>query len=127
MTNSSNLWIGNLNRDDSGQFAPKGQEKKPMRSMRLSDEDWEALGVKASQQGKSRTELIEEFISGKADQQSAVMKAIEAFIEWQREDYGRNGAQKGKDFNMSSRSWDYFNKFYKLIEEEPHELGLGDD
>lgn len=126
MNNSSNLWIGNLNRDDSGQFAPKGQEKKPMRSMRLSDEDWEALGAKAAEQGKSRTEIIEELAQGKIDERAAVLKALKAFIEWQREDYGNNGAQKGKQFNMSSRSWDYFNKFYKLIKEEPHELGIGE-
>jgi hypothetical protein len=126
MINSSNLWIGNLNRDKSGQFAPKGQDKKPMRSMRLSDEDWEALGAKASEQGKSRTEIIEELASGKIDEKAAVLKALKAFIERQAEDFGTNGAQKGKSFNTSSRSWDYFNKFYNLIKQEPHELGIGE-
>lgn len=83
--------------------------------MRLSDEDWEALGNKASGQGKSRTELIEELAQGKIDEKEAVIKAMKAFIQREEEGHGNNGAQKGKQFNMSSRSWDYFNKFYNQI------------
>lgn len=126
MNNSSNLWIVNLNRDESGQFAPKGQDKKPMRSMRLSEEDWEALGAKASEQRKSRTELIEELAQGKIDERAAVLRAIKAFIERQAEDFGANGMQKNKQFSTSARGWDYFNKFYNLIKEEPHELNIGE-
>ena len=126
MNNSSNLWIGNLNRDESGQFAPKGQDKKPMRSMRISENDWEALGLKASEQGKSRTELIEELAQGKIDEQAIILKALKAFVARQASEYGSNNAQKGKQFSKNSRSWDYLNKFANLIENEPWELGIGE-
>lgn len=49
-----------INRNSQGQFAPKGEKKKPQRIIRISDEDWEVLGYKAANRGLTRTDLIEE-------------------------------------------------------------------
>ena len=49
-----------IDRDWRGQFALKGEKKKPQRTIRISDEDWEVLGCKAANRGLTRTDLIEE-------------------------------------------------------------------
>lgn len=126
MTNyNTPLYVSNQNRD-AGKFAAKDYGQKELRSMRLSNEAWELLGEKAATEGRSRTDLIEELARGRADEQAIVLKTIKAFIARQESDYGSNGMQKGKDFSTSARGWDYFNKFAKLIENEPWELGIGE-
>lgn len=125
MTNyNTPLYVSNQNRD-AGKFAVKDYGQKELRSMRLSDEAWELLGSKASEDGKSRTDLIEELARGKADEQAIILRALNAFMERQQSEYGSNNAQKGKEFSSSTRDWSFLNKFKKLIEHDPWELGIG--
>jgi hypothetical protein len=126
MTNyNTPLYVSNQNRE-AGKFTVKDYGKKELRSMRLSDEAWELLGSKASEEGVSRTDLIEELARGKADEQAIILKAIKAFIARQESDYGSNGMHKGREFSTKVRGWDYLNKFAQLIENEPWELGIGE-
>ncbi|WP_375470997.1 hypothetical protein [uncultured Nostoc sp.] len=126
MTNyNTPLYVSNQNRE-AGKFAAKDYGQKELRSMRLSNEAWELLGEKAASEGRSRTDLIEELARGKADEQTIILKALKAFIERQEGDYGSNPAQKGKSFSTSTRDWSFLNKFTKLIENEPWELGIGE-
>lgn len=125
MNNNTSLYVSNQNRD-GGKFASKDYGIKELRSMRLSNEAWELLGKQANEQGKSRTDIIEELARGKADEQAIILKAIKAFLELQESEYGSNVMQRNKPFSTSSRSWDYLNKFIKLIENEPWELGIGE-
>jgi hypothetical protein len=117
MTNYARDWVCNPNQDNTGRFISKEKENKSMRSMRLSDAAWHALALKSAGQ-KSRTDLIEEFALDKISSKEAILKALEDFINSQKENYGKNGAQKGKEFSTDSRSWDYFKKFYDLIKNE---------
>lgn len=119
------LYASNQNRD-AGKFAVKDYGKKELRSMRLTDEAWELLGLKAAESGTSRTDLVEELARGKADEQAIVLKAIKAFITKQESNYGSNGSQKNKEFSTNARGWDYLNKFAKLVKDEPGELGIGE-
>lgn len=56
--------------------------------------------------------------------QEIVVNAINKFVEIQKSEYGKNSAQRGKEFNTASRSWDNFNKFKNLVESEPKLLEL---
>lgn len=125
MTNNTPLYVSNQNRE-AGKFATKDYKAKELRSMRLSNEAWELLGEKANNEGISRTDIVEELARGKADERAIILKAIIAFVERQESEYGANPAQKGKQFNSSTRDWSYLNKFAKLIENEPWELGIGE-
>lgn len=51
----------------------------------------------------------------KLDEQAIILKAMDRFIERQRQAYGSNGAQKGKEFTLETRNWDYFRKFRDLV------------
>ena len=45
------------------------------------------------------------------DEKVIISKSITSFISSEIESYGKNGAQKGKDFNMDTRKWDAFKNF----------------
>jgi len=49
-------------RDKKGHFANKGEEKREVRSIRLTDSTWKKLGELATEQGITRADLIEEMM-----------------------------------------------------------------
>lgn len=123
---TSQLWMSKLNRDDSGRFSQSDYGTKSLRSMRLSDDAWNLLEKMAIAQNKTRTDIIEEFARNQVNEQEIILAAIRRFIDRQRGDFGTNPAQKGKEFNMNSRNWEYLKKFMELVENEPWEVGIGE-
>jgi predicted transcriptional regulator len=116
-----------MERDEDGTFTFKKQYGgKTQRNMRLSDYAWDKLGHLAEQTDCTRTDIIEEFVRGDISEQEVVLKALEKFIEGKKADWGSNGSQKG-EFNPSSRTWDIFNQFKKLVEQSPWEMGIGEE
>jgi predicted DNA-binding ribbon-helix-helix protein len=65
-------------RDKKGHFANKGQEKREVRSLRLTDSAWEKLGKMASDRGITRADLIEEIAT---DERSAQFIDSQEIIE----------------------------------------------
>ena len=49
------------------------------------------------------------------DEKNIISEALIKFIEAQKESYGKNGAQKGKPFDLNTRKWDAFREFMKLF------------
>jgi len=49
-------------RTEGGKFALKSNEHRQVRSIRLTDSTWEALGVIATQRGITRADLLEELV-----------------------------------------------------------------
>lgn len=49
-------------RSESGKFIAQSEERREVRSLRLTDSTWKALGDTASQQGITRADLIEKLI-----------------------------------------------------------------
>jgi macrodomain Ter protein organizer (MatP/YcbG family) len=50
-------------RDKKGHFANKGEEKREVRSIRLTDSAWQKLGELATERGITRADFIEEMMS----------------------------------------------------------------
>lgn len=50
-------------RDRQGKFASKGEEKREVRTVRLTDSTWEKLGEVANKRCITRADLIEEMMS----------------------------------------------------------------
>lgn len=111
-----------MDRSDNGTFNKKFQdEEKKLRSIRLTDTAWNYLQEIATEREVSRTDVIEAWARNRETEQEVVLKAIEEFINQKRSEWGSNNSQKG-EFSMSSRTWDIFKQFKKLIEEAPYEL-----
>ena len=51
-------------RNEVGQFSAKGEERREVRSIRLTDSAWEKLGNIADKRGITRADLIEGMMSG---------------------------------------------------------------
>ena len=49
-------------RTEGGKFAPKSDEPRHIRSIRLTDKTWDVLGVMAAQRGITRADLLEELV-----------------------------------------------------------------
>ena len=49
-------------RNSKGQFQSKSDELRRVRSIRVTDEVWEAMGVMADNRGITRADLLEKFI-----------------------------------------------------------------
>ncbi len=49
-------------RTEGGKFAPKSDEPRHVRSIRLTDKTWGALGVSASERGITRADLLEQLV-----------------------------------------------------------------
>jgi predicted DNA-binding ribbon-helix-helix protein len=49
-------------RTESGKFAPKSDEPRHVRSIRVTDSAWEVLGAVAAQRGITRADLLEELV-----------------------------------------------------------------
>lgn len=54
--------------------------------------------------------------------QDVVLNAVNNFIEAQKNSFGSNPAQRGKEFSTDSRSWDNFKKFVDWVKANPQEL-----
>ncbi|UYD38965.1 hypothetical protein [Tolypothrix sp. PCC 7601] len=126
MNHNTKIGISARKRDDKGVYLPSDYGNKQLRSMRLSDEAWQLLEEKGIEQGKTRTDIVEELVRG-ANEQAIVMKAIEAFIKLRTEEFGENVAQRGKEFSTKTRDWSAFNKFMELVKNSPWELGIGEE
>ena len=50
-------------RNEVGQFSTKGEERREVRSIRLTDSAWEKLGNIADERGITRADLIENMMS----------------------------------------------------------------
>lgn len=63
-------------RTESGQFAPKSDEYRQVRSIRLTDKTWEKMGHAAEAQRITRADLIEQMTEdGVFDKPSAFINA----------------------------------------------------
>jgi len=56
-----------LKRDVQGKFALKNDDYRQVRSVRLTDETWKALGIAAECVGMSRADYLEQVIRGNAN------------------------------------------------------------
>ena len=64
-------------RGERGKFAPKSNEPREVRSLRLTDTTWQKLGTTADSRCITRSDLIEELVeSGVLDQQPATSGGI---------------------------------------------------
>lgn len=122
----NDIWKTSMDRSDNGTFNKKFQdEEKKLRSIRLTDTAWNYLQEIATEREISRTDVIEAWARHRDTEQEIVLRAIEEFINQKRSEWGLNNSQKG-EFSTSSRTWDVFKQFKKLIEEAPYEL-LGEN
>ncbi len=51
-------------RNKKGQFGSKSDSTRKVRSLRITDDVWEKLGMMADKRGITRADLIEEFANG---------------------------------------------------------------
>lgn len=123
MNNNTKLAMTSRKRTENGTYLPSDYGKKTMRSMRLTDECWDLLEKRGINEGKTRSDIVEDLARG-SNNQAIILRAIAKFIELQESDYGDNPAQKGKAFNTTTRNWAAFNKFAQLIKDSPWELGI---
>ena len=56
------------NRQGNGKFAQKSEEYRHVRSIRLTDKTWDALGKLTEERGITRADLIEEWVSNRVAQ-----------------------------------------------------------
>lgn len=120
------LWQSSMQRDEFGKFEPSPLGEKKIRSMKLTDEAWDNLELKAEKLAINRTELIERFARDEQTRQDIIMEALEAFVKRKQEQFGSVGSQKGKEFSDKTRSWDVFNEFKELMANSPWEI-LGEE
>lgn len=52
-----------------------------------------------------------------SDKKAIILEAIASFIEAEKLNHGKNGAQKDKEFSLDTRKWDAFRNFQKFVEE----------
>ena len=88
-------------RTSGGKFAPKSEEHRRVRSIRLTDSTWEVLGAIATQRGITRADLLEGLVEGGlvnlVGRSENRTNEIEQFIEQVLADPAvtRNGKDKG--------------------------------
>lgn len=51
------------------------------------------------------------------DKKAIILEAIAIFIQTEKLNHGKNGAQKDKEFSLDTRKWDAFRNFQKFVEE----------
>lgn len=92
--------------------------------MKLTDHAWDALEAIGFNEGISRTDVIEKLTRGdyptipdadRLNNDASIVAAMEEFIKSKKAGYGKNPAQRGKEFSTNSRSWDMFNEFFEII------------
>ena len=86
-------------RSEDGKFAPKSEQFRQVRSIRLTDETWAVLGSLAEQRCITRADLLEEFVErGEFSKQPALNRdVLEGLIVEVLNDLQvtRNGKDKG--------------------------------
>jgi hypothetical protein len=85
-------------RDKKGHFANKGEEKREVRSIRLTDSTWEKLGELATKRGITRADLIEEMMDTSNQPPDSINKQeiIEILEDALKLKANAGGAIKGK-------------------------------
>ena len=64
-------------RNEVGQFSSKGEERREVRSIRLTDSAWEKLGNIANERGITRADLIEDMMCSKGRGDGASIQSRE--------------------------------------------------
>jgi hypothetical protein len=90
-------------RSEGGKFASKSSEYRHVRSIRLTDKTWDALGAIAEQRSITRADLLEELVeegvitSSRSTTTGKTKQEIEPLIEQVLADLSatRNGKDKG--------------------------------
>ena len=86
-------------RSEGGKFAPKSDQPREVRSIRLTDKTWAALGSIAEQRRITRADLLEEFVEqGELSSQTTLSRDfVEACVAKVLADsqVTRNGKDKG--------------------------------
>lgn len=127
MTEQTAAYNINVKRDSDGQFSQKEYGEKKLRSMKLSDHAWDTLEAIARERNISRTDVIEELTRQRLntiDKQAIVAEALQEFIQYKQDAYGKNAMQRHKQFTMDARTWDVFREFLKLVNTLPEKLKL---
>lgn len=65
-------------RNKQGQFAPKSDEIRRVRSVRVTDTTWEQLGAMAEERGITRADLLEEWVGSEKRLSEAIAVLEEA-------------------------------------------------
>lgn len=68
-------------RSKKGKFLPKSNDYRQVRSIRLTDSSWEALGELASNRGITRADLLEEWFNGGSFIYEKHIKDLESELE----------------------------------------------
>jgi hypothetical protein len=127
MTEQTATYNVAMKRDSDGQFIPKEYGEKKLRSMKLSDHAWDTLETMARERNISRTDVIEELTRQRlnpVDKQAIVKEALQEFIQYKQDAYGKHNMQRDKQFTMDARTWDVFREFLKLVNSLPEKLKL---
>jgi len=127
MTETQATYNISTKRSSDGQFTQKEYGEKKLRTMKLSDHAWDTLDAMARERNISRTDVIEELTRQRlnpVDKQAIVREALQEFIQYKQDAYGKNAMQRNKEFTMHSRTWDVFREFLKLVNSLPEKLKL---
>ena len=127
MTEIQGTYNISAKRDSDGQFTHKEYGEKKLRSMKLSDHAWDTLEAMARERNISRTDVIEELTRERlntVDKQAIVAEALQEFIQYKQNAYGKHNMQRDKQFTMDARTWDIFREFLKLVNTLPGKLKL---
>jgi len=111
-------------RFDNGTFAPKSSQVREVRSLRLTDKTWRALGRVAELKGITRADLIEELAESEAIEQWAsgcdeVEKLKEKILELtaEKEDLAQQLSASSLGLGL--------NEIQELRDEVLHSLNVG--
>jgi hypothetical protein len=55
-----------------------------------------------------------------------ILSAIAKYIEFKKSSRHHNQNNQGRELDLNTRAWDELRKFQKLVEEQPHLLGLNE-
>lgn len=110
-----------VNRDDNGKFLTRYDQRKTLRSIKLTDYAWQRLKELGDRDVISRTDVIERFTRNNKSSESVILEALDKFIEYKRLDWGNNPMQRG-EFSTQSRTWDKLKEFKELIKDAPWEV-----
>jgi len=76
-TYRSKAWqMGKQKRSDQGKFVSKSDEYRQVKSLRLTDKTWKALGSVADSQSITRADLIEQAVDTGLLEQSIVVNGV---------------------------------------------------
>jgi hypothetical protein len=55
-----------------------------------------------------------------------VLSAIAKYIDFKKSSRHHNQHNQGRELDLNTRAWDELRKFKKLVEEQPHRIGLNE-